>query len=164
MPSPDIHIIHTNDASSVQAGIEERRAFGSHSAHPVAPAKPITAPARGKPLGQVLVEMGALSPEHLSMAVALMAREDARFGDILLANGWINTPDLYAALALQYNCEIADLSTQRPDVRLIDQIGAELCIRNGIVPWKRAGGATIVICARPDQFESLAKNFPASSE
>ncbi|NDW53032.1 glycosyltransferase family 2 protein [Aliiroseovarius sp. PrR006] len=162
MPSPDLRIIHTNDAASVQAGIEEHRAFGSHTARPVAPIRPTAAPARRKPLGQVLVEMGALSPENLSLAVALMAREDARFGDILLANGWVSRSDLYSALALQYRCEIADLTAQRPDVRLIDQIGAEFCIRNGIVPWKRAGGATIIICARPDQFESLSKSFPAS--
>ncbi|SMR81509.1 Glycosyltransferase, catalytic subunit of cellulose synthase and poly-beta-1,6-N-acetylglucosamine synthase [Aliiroseovarius halocynthiae] len=162
MPSSKLRIVHSNDAVSVQAGIEEARAFGSHRARPATPVQPSNAPARRKPLGQLLVEMGALSPENLAMAVALMAREDARFGDILLSNGWIRKPDLYAALALQYNCDIADLATQHPDVRLIDQIGAEFCIQNGIVPWKRAGAATIVICARPDQFESLSKSFPAT--
>ena len=44
-----------------------------------------------KPLGQILVEMGALSPEDLAMAVSLQAREDARFGDILLTNGWVRS-------------------------------------------------------------------------
>ncbi|WP_371168341.1 glycosyltransferase family 2 protein [Aliiroseovarius sp. 2305UL8-7] len=130
------------------------------------------APARGleavgqpkqkrRPLGQVLVDMGALTPENLAMAVSLQAREDARFGDILLTNGWVRSADLYAGLARQYGCQIADLGREPPDVRLIDQLGAAFCIRNGIVPWKHVGGATVVICSRPDRFQYLKEEFPS---
>ena len=113
------------------------------------------------PLGQILVEMGALSPENLAMAVSLQVREDARFGDILLTNGWVRQSDLYAALARQYGCQIADLQKEPPDVRLIDRLGAAFCIRKGIVPWKQVGGATIVICSRPDEFHRLQSALPA---
>ena len=114
-----------------------------------------------KPLGQILVKMGALSPEDLAMAVSLQAREDARFGDILLTNGWVRSADLYAGLARQYGCQIADLTQTPPDVRLIDRLGAAFCIRNGIVPWRQVGGATIIICSRPDQFQHLQHEFPS---
>ena len=114
-----------------------------------------------QPLGQILVEMGAVSPENLAMAVSLQAREDARFGDILLTQGWVREADLYAGLALQYGCQIADLQHEPPDVRLIDQLGAAFCIRKGIVPWKTVGGATVVICSRPDEFLELSLAFPA---
>ncbi|MCK0141948.1 glycosyltransferase family 2 protein [Aliiroseovarius sp. F20344] len=162
MPSPDLRIVQPNDALSVQAGTNKAIAFGTTAVRAASRSFDRPNANTRKPLGQVLVEMGALSPEHLAMAVALMAREDARFGDILLANGWVRKADLYAGLAHQYGCDIADLTSQRPDVRLIDQIGAEFCIRNGIVPWKRAGAATIVICSRPDQFTELSKHFPAT--
>lgn len=125
----------------------------SSSAHKTAPVKP---------LGRVLTEMGALSPENLAMAVALQTREDARFGDILLTHGWVSQADLYAALALQNKCQIADLTRTAPDVRLIDDVGAAFCIRNAIVPWKRVGGGTVVICSRPDQFSTISANFPKS--
>ncbi len=94
------------------------------------------------------------------MAVALQQREEARFGDILLANGFVTTEELYAALAQQYGTSTADLQAQPPDVRLIDKLGADFCIRHAVVPWKRVGGATILICSRPDEFDKLAKVMP----
>lgn len=112
------------------------------------------------PLGQLLRQMGALSEDNLATAVALQQREEARFGDILLANGFVTRADLYSALALQYNTSIADLRAEPPDVRLIDRLGAEFCIRNAVLPWKRVGAATVLICSRPDQFETLKAQMP----
>ncbi len=112
------------------------------------------------PLGQVLRQMGALSEDDLAMAVALQHREEARFGDILLANGFVTATDLYAALASQYNTSTADLKADPPDVRLIDRLGADFCIRHAVVPWKRVGGATVLICSRPDEFETLTQFMP----
>lgn len=144
MPTANLRLVQTDARSSPQATtsvIPRRRTR--------------------KPLGQILVEMGAVSPENLAMAVSLQAREDARFGDILLTQGWVREADLYAGLALQYRCQIADLQREPPDVRLIDQLGAAFCIRNGIVPWKSVGGATVIICSRPDEFRTLSRTFPA---
>ena len=117
---------------------------------------------RARPLlGEVLRDRGALSQADLDRALVLNAQEDARLGDILLANDMVSQSDLYDALAFQYSCMIADLAAEPPDVRLIDQIGVDFCIRNGFVPWKRVGGATVVICSRPDQFSALARQLPA---
>jgi glycosyltransferase XagB len=117
---------------------------------------------RRRLLGQVLLERGALSPEDLARALALQAREDARFGDILLAQGMVSPGALFDALAEQYGTVIADLRREPPDPRLIDALGADFCIRNGIVPWKRAGGATVIICSRPDEFARLAPTLPGT--
>ena len=125
------------------------------------PAVTPTGPRRA-PLGQLLRQMGALSDDDLAMAVALQQREEARFGDILLAHGFVTRADLYAALALQYNTSIADLKADPPDVRLIDALGAEFCIHNAVLPWKRVGGATVMICSRPDEFEALKTRLPAN--
>jgi len=111
---------------------------------------------RRKPVGQILVERGDLSPEDLARALALQAREDARFGDIVLAQGMVTSDALHAALAVQYETIIADLAAEPPDMRLVDALGADFCIQNGIVPWKHVGGATVVICSRPDEFDRLA--------
>ena len=111
-------------------------------------------------LGEILRERGALSEADLARAVALQAREEARFGDILLANGMVTRDELYEALAYQYDTMVADLRAEPPDVRLIDRLGADACIRKGVVPWKRVGGATVVICSRPDEFDNLLKEMP----
>lgn len=116
--------------------------------------------ARPALLGEILHERGALARSDLERAVELQSREEARFGDILLANGMVTQDDLYEALAYQYDTMVADLASEPPDVRLIDRLGADTCIRRGIVPWKRVGGATVVICSRPDEFANLCKDLP----
>lgn len=164
MPPPNLRLVH--DSSSRATPHQKMGSTGTHgpvftTISQTSPQdRPHPDPSRRKPLGQVLVEMGALSPEHLAMAVSLSAREDARFGDILVANGWVRPADLYAGLACQFGCSLADLSSEPPDVRLIDQLGPDFCIQNGVVPWKQVGGGTVVICARPDEFERLSKDFP----
>ncbi|MGH1367505.1 MAG: glycosyltransferase family 2 protein [Maritimibacter sp.] len=118
-------------------------------------------PAQGRrPLGEILMDMGALSAQDLAKALALRARQDVRFGDILLAHNMVSSTDLYAALATQFGTTVANLRAEPPDVRLIDRIKPEFCIQNGIVPWKRVGGATVIICSQPDEFARLADLMP----
>ncbi|GKY87222.1 glycosyltransferase family 2 protein [Sinisalibacter aestuarii] len=118
-----------------------------------------TAPTRRKPVGQILVERGDLASGDLARAVALQQREDARFGDILLAQGMVTSEALHAALAEQYGTEVAALAAEPPDVRLVDALGADFCIRHSVLPWKRAGAATVVICSRPDEFARIAPHL-----
>ncbi|MCI2394196.1 glycosyltransferase family 2 protein [Aliiroseovarius sediminis] len=146
MPATNLRLVPSD---ALPAGGDRRSARAGSGRH------------RRKPLGQILVEMGALTPENLAMAVSLQSREDARFGDILLTNGWVREADLYAALAQQYDCQIANLQDDPPDVRLIDRLGATYCIRHGIVPWKQAGGATVIICSHPDEFQRVQKDLPS---
>ncbi|UWQ00914.1 glycosyltransferase [Aliiroseovarius crassostreae] len=137
------------------------RLIQNHDTSPPAPAMTDAQHPQRKQLGQVLLDMGALSKENLEIATALQRTQDVRLGDILLAHGFVRRVDLYAALARQYGCSIADLHRHPPDVRLIDDLSADFCIRNRVVPWKNVGGGTVVICSRPDEFEALQKEFPA---
>jgi len=113
-------------------------------------------------IGQILMEMGELAPGDMVRAIAMRAREDALFGDILLANQMVSEAGLYRGLARQFNCELADLKAHPPDVRLIEALGAPRCLQLGIVPWKRVGGATLVVTSRPDAFDKIRPELPAS--
>lgn len=113
-------------------------------------------------IGQILVETGELSPGDMLKAVAMHAREDVTYGEILLANGMVSEAGLTAAMAKRYNCEIADLQEPPPDARLIDQLGPEHCLRDGIVPWKRVGGATVIATCRPENSARILESLPAS--
>ncbi len=113
------------------------------------------------PLGQILLDRNAIDPGDLLKALALRQREDVRLGDILLANGWVREADLMAALAEQWRASVVDLQGSPPDPRLIDAIGAELCLRHAMVPWRRVGGVTLIATARPEDFEALRDALPA---
>jgi cellulose synthase/poly-beta-1,6-N-acetylglucosamine synthase-like glycosyltransferase len=109
-----------------------------------------TAPPR---LGAILLENGALKPGDLIRALALQGREQARLGDILVGHAMVTEAELFDALALQWHAGVPDLANCPPDPRLVDLLGAQTCLRDGLLPWKDVGGATVVLTARPEEFE-----------
>ncbi len=111
-------------------------------------------------IGEALVARGALDPGDLARALALRAREDVRLGEILLAHGMVAESELYAALADRWNASLVDLAAEPPDFRLIDLIGAETCLRHRILPWRRVGGATVIVTARPEEFRARVDELP----
>ncbi|SMX43230.1 glycosyltransferase family 2 protein [Actibacterium lipolyticum] len=125
-----------------------------------APRRTITRARR--PIGDYLLERNAVSPDALIKALALQRRQDLRLGDILLAHGMVAEDDLTAALAAQYGALPADLAQLPPDPRLIDAMGIDMCLREGAVPVRRLGGATIIATSRPEAFQVLRQKLPKS--
>ncbi len=124
--------------------------------------RPAQGPSARRPLGRILVESGAVTPENLDRALALRSREASRLGDILLAHGWVREADLTAALSRQYGVMPVDLRNFPPDARLIEEMGVTACLRSAAVPVRRLGGATVIATARPDAFAGLTRQLPAS--
>lgn len=114
-----------------------------------------------RPLGQILIEDDAVDPRNLLKAVVMGRRQQARLGEILLANGWVQEEALTRALSRQWRSSVLDLAALPPDPRLIDAMGAQFCLAQGLVPWRRVGGVTFVATARPEQFEALRERMPA---
>jgi cellulose synthase/poly-beta-1,6-N-acetylglucosamine synthase-like glycosyltransferase len=113
-----------------------------------------------RPLGQILLEDGAVDPRNLLKAVVMRRHQQARLEEILLANGWVHEEALTRALSRQWRSSVLDLATLPPDPRLIDTLGAEFCLAQGLVPWRRVGGVTFIATARPEEFDALIKRLP----
>ncbi|MFP1643241.1 glycosyltransferase [Pontitalea aquivivens] len=137
------------------------RILPAQNVQPPEPAPAAARPATGRvPLGQILLEMGAITPGNLLKALALRNRQEVRLGDILQAHGWVSETDLMAALARQWGAAVVDLLAERPDPRLIDGIGTETCLRHAMVPWRRIGATTVIATARPEDFVALCAALP----
>ncbi|WP_299364562.1 glycosyltransferase family 2 protein [uncultured Paracoccus sp.] len=108
-----------------------------------------------RPLGQILLDDGAVTPGNLLKAVVMRHRQSVPLGEILVAHGWVTEAALTRALSRQWRTTMPDLLSVPPDARLIDAAGAQFCINAGIVPWRRIGGITYVAASRPDEFEAL---------
>ncbi len=134
-----------------------RAQFPVHAAVPHAPAHPVPR----RPIGQILVDMGALKPGDLVRAAALRQREDARIGDILLAHHMVDERTLYHAIAQQFHAQVADFEAVKPDVRLIDRLGGDKCLRDGLLPWRRIGGTVVIASCRPEEFETQRPRLTA---
>ncbi|RCW84809.1 glycosyltransferase family 2 protein [Paracoccus lutimaris] len=130
------------------------------AAPPVA-AKPVQ-PRSLRPLGQILIEDGAVDPHNLMKALVMRQRQSARLEEILLTKGWVQEAALTRALSRQWRTSIVDLAALPADPRLIDALGADLCLAEGIVPWRRVGGVTFVATARPEAFDALRPHLPES--
>lgn len=115
-----------------------------------------------RPLGQILIEDGAVNPRDLLKALVMRQRQSARLGEILLSHGWVEEAALTRALARQWRASIVDLVATPPDSRLIDALGAGTCLAEGIVPWRRVGGVTFIATSRPELFDELQTRLPAS--
>ncbi len=113
------------------------------------------APRVRRPIGQMLVEAGDLTVARKLEALELQSRTRVRFGEILLARGWIDEERLFDVIAEQYECDVADLAAQPPNAHQLDTLGAQFCLKEGLVPWRLRSGFVDVACSRPEAFEAL---------
>ncbi len=111
-------------------------------------------------IGDILVETGALAPADLLTALALQKRQDLRLGDILIAHDMVTEEQLLAGLAIQYAALPIDMESTPPDPRLMDELGLSECLKRGILPVQRMGGATIVATCHPAEFHQVSHTFP----
>ncbi len=122
---------------------------------PAAAPQPVARPR--EPLGQILRAMSAISAARLQEARALAQRLDSPLPEVLLARGYLSEADLMAALSRQWQVPLVDLGRTSPDPRMIDRMGVPFWRLNAAVPLGRAGGATVIATARPEDFAALAE-------
>ncbi|MCH8465051.1 MAG: glycosyltransferase [Roseinatronobacter sp.] len=118
----------------------------------LAPGSDQSAP-RQRPLGQILLDMGVLREDDLLRALQVQAQQAGFLGDILVAHGLITQLQLTEALALQFGTTALTLAQgELPDPALIDRLGLNTCLRLSCLPWRQAGGVTVIATARPAEF------------
>ncbi len=130
---------------------------GSHAVLDSLPARH-----RDRPLGEILLDMGAITRTDLDLAKAMQARHDVRMGRVLLAHDLATENDVLNALSLQNGTRIVDPLQEPADPRLIDKLGADRCLRETILPWRSAGHLTIVLAAWPEDFRRLQPELEAT--
>lgn len=96
------------------------------------------------PLGQFLVEMGAITPGHLIAALHQQRQLSVRLGDILVAEGWARPADIRTALAQQLGLAQVDLLRSPPDLSLTAALPPRFWLRQGLLPWARVGPQTLI--------------------
>ena len=106
-----------------------------------------------QPLGEILRDMGALSATQLMQATRQQDGRSALLGEILRARRWITEAQLTQALSRQYGARFMTDASSPPDPRLLDKLGVVRALSLKCLPWRAAGGLTVVATARPAEFE-----------
>lgn len=111
-----------------------------------------------RPIGQILLETGAVVPANLDRALRMQRRSGGmRLGQILISERLCSEDAVASGLALQKGTPKVRPSSETVDVALLDLLGADICIRHGVLPWRRNKDVTVVATSRPHRFEDARK-------
>lgn len=88
----------------------------------------------GRPTGEILVEMGVLTPEQVDQAIAEQRLTHQRIGDIVVAKGWVKKHELMEALARRIGVRYLDLATVKVDPLAADLISERDARRYSAMP------------------------------
>lgn len=87
--------------------------------------------------GEILVEKGFVSPEHLAAALGEQEVTKEFLGAILLRKGWIKERDLLVGLSERYNIPLVDLKNCYIDWESVGHFSPSLILDYHCFPYER---------------------------
>ncbi len=104
---------------------------------------------KGTPLGEMLVQTGAISADQLRLALTQQSASGKRLGFVLVELGLVSERDLAQALADQLDMEVVDLRHIDVDHELISLLPETMARQLKAVPIRRSGGRIEVAVGDP---------------
>ena len=104
---------------------------------------------QGRMLGQVLIELGALTEEELEQALQIQGERNMRLGDVLVEMAFVQPEDLTRALAEQFDMELVDLESLEIPDEVIQMVPSELAHEHRIIPIEHEDDVLTVAMGDP---------------
>ena len=115
----------------------------------------VTTQRKPKQLGQILLEQGLISEEHLQRALEEHRNTPKSLGRVLIDLGYIRERDLVRALAEQVGLEFVDLTEYRIDAAATALLPEALCRRYRALPIGEVDGKLLVAMSDPANVYAL---------
>jgi type IV pilus assembly protein PilB len=115
----------------------------------------VTTQRQPKQLGQILLEQGLISEEHLQRALDEHRNTPKSLGRVLIDLGYIRERDLVRALAEQVGLEFVDLTEYRIDAAATGLLPEALCRRYRALPIGEQDGKLLVAMSDPANVYAL---------
>src|SRR6187397_2450526 len=115
----------------------------------------VTTQRKPKQLGQILLEQGLISEEHLQRALEDHRNTPKSLGRVLIDLGYIRERDLVRALAEQVGLEFVDLTEYRIDAAATALLPEALCRRYRALPIGEVDGKLLVAMSDPANVYAL---------
>jgi type IV pilus assembly protein PilB len=109
----------------------------------------VTTQRQPKQLGQILLEQGLISEEHLQRALDEHRNTPKSLGRVLIDLGYIRERDLVRALAEQVGLEFVDMTEYRIDAAATGLLPEALCRRYRALPIGEQDGKLLVAMSDP---------------
>ena len=108
-----------------------------------------------KRLGQILLEMGKITPEKLADAMAIKQKRGGAIGAVLVDLGYVDQADVSAALAIQAGMRRVNLDTIEIPHDVIEKMDAMTARSYSVVPIEFKDGKLTVAMSDPNNFRAL---------
>lgn len=96
-------------------------------------------------IGSLLVEKGLITATQREEGLQLAQRWKVRFGEVVVAMGWVKSLDLYRTLAAQIGAPFVDLSAEPPEPALLDPADAAVYTGRLVMPWRRMQNGRLAV-------------------
>jgi type IV pilus assembly protein PilB len=106
-------------------------------------------PERGRKLGEILLDMGAITQEELDEALKLHAEKNQRLGDVLVDLAFITPEDLTRALGEQFDMEMIDLESFEIPREVIEMVPPDLAHEHKIIPIEYEDEVMVIAMGDP---------------
>ncbi|MCJ8140236.1 glycosyltransferase [Falsirhodobacter halotolerans] len=112
-------------------------------------------------VADTLRQGGALDDDGVAAARAFAAEREVTFPRAVVALRLVADDTLYPLLAQHYGVRRIDPVAHPVDPRLTDRLGLDLCLQEGIIPWRDTGGMTIILAPLPEVYDRLRPQLQA---
>lgn len=102
-----------------------------------------------KRIGDMLLDMGLLTPEQLEQAAEAQRRTNLRFGEVITALGFASEERIARCLAEQYGYELADLHTLTPDPAALQVVTPLYALSHLVLPIRLESDQLLCVLADP---------------
>ena len=106
-------------------------------------------------LGDILLDRGKITEEHLEAALAARKGPEDRLDRILVRLGFVNEGDVLAAVGEQLSIPVVDLATAEIDTELLRRMPPKLVHNRNLIPLKTNGSVVRVATADPFDLYAL---------
>jgi len=100
-------------------------------------------------IGELLLEKGLITAEHLAKAMDMRRRTGQRLDRALIELGCVTEQQLLEVISEQYGIPMVDLSDVQIDVETLRSLPPKLVYRRGLVPLEKQNGTLRVATSDP---------------
>ena len=116
---------------------------------------PVTDRAKGKSLGEMLVEENLISAEQLEDALELQQRHGGKISEILTNQGLVKAEDLATVLSVQLNVPLIDLQRHMIQPNTLRFIPEDMARKHTLIPLDVVGDSLVVVMADPEDIHAI---------
>jgi len=102
-----------------------------------------------KRLGDILVELGFIDKDQLTLALAESKKTGLMLGEVLLRLNWVTEEQLQMAIAIQSGAKVLDVNKVDPDPEAIRLVPKEIAIKHEVFPFEREKDTLRIATANP---------------